>query len=159
MAGNTLQKLAAYTSWANQRLLEILEKFGSQIPSTSLHLFSHLLNAEIIWLARIQHLESPVQVFDEHTLAECRRLQESTFERFIGLADSLPEELETLITYKNTKGENFTTSLEDILMQVFNHGTYHRAQIARDLRQNGLEPLNTDYITFVLETGGYQEEK
>ncbi|PSR55289.1 damage-inducible protein DinB [Adhaeribacter arboris] len=154
MAGTTLQKLAAYTSWANQRLLETLEKFGEKLPATSLHLFSHLLNAEIIWLARIQRLESPVTVFDEHTIIECRKLQESTFERFIGLADSSPEELENLITYKNTKGETFTTSLEDILMQVFNHGTYHRAQIARDLRQNGLEPINTDYIMFVRETEG-----
>ncbi|MDQ3291251.1 MAG: damage-inducible protein DinB [Bacteroidota bacterium] len=152
MAGNTLQKLAAYTSWANQRLLETLEKLRNQIPPTSLHLFSHILNAEIIWLARIQHLESPVNVFDDHSIAECRRLQESTFECFIGLADSSTDELENLITYKNTKGETFTTSMEDILMQVFNHGTYHRAQIARDLRQNGLEPINTDYITFVRET-------
>ena len=149
MAADTLQKMAAYTSWANQQVLETLEKMGDQVPASSLHLYSHLLNAEVIWLARIQHLESPVQVFEDHTLAECRRVHESTFERFIGLADSSSEELEAEITYKNTKGELFTTSLEDILLQVFNHGTYHRAQIARDLRQNGLEPINTDYITYV----------
>ena len=149
MAADTLQKLATYTSWANQQVLETLEKLGDKVPVSSLHLYSHLLNAEVIWLARIQHLESPVQVFDDHTLTECRRVHESTFERFIGLADSSPEELEAEITYKNTKGELFTTSLEDILLQVFNHGTYHRAQIARDLRQNNLEPVNTDYITYV----------
>ncbi len=151
MAADTLQKMAAYTSWANQRVLETLEKIGDKVPATSLHLYSHLLNAEVIWLARIQHLESPVQVFDDHSLAECRRIHQSTFERFIGLADSTAEELETEVTYKNTKGELFNTSLEDILLHVFNHGTYHRAQIARELRQNGLEPVNTDYIMFVRE--------
>jgi uncharacterized damage-inducible protein DinB len=149
MAADTLLKLAAYTSWANQQVLETLEKIGDQVPATSLHLYSHLLNAEVIWLARIQHLESPVQVFDDHSLAECRRVHESTFERFIGLADSSTEELETEITYKTSKGDIFTTSLEDILLHVFNHGTYHRAQIARDLRQNGFEPVNTDYIMYV----------
>ena len=39
--------------------------------------------------------------------------------------------------------------MEDILIQVFNHGTYHRAQVAKDLRGNGLAPVNTDYITYV----------
>jgi uncharacterized damage-inducible protein DinB len=32
---------------------------------------------------------------------------------------------------------------------VFNHGTYHRAQVARDLRQHNLEPINTDFIFYV----------
>lgn len=148
MAVNTLQKLAAYTCWANQRILETLENYGERAPATSLHLFSHLLNAEIVWLARIQHLESPVHVFDDHTLTECRKVHESTFERFLALASLSRKDLHAVITYKNTKGDAFTTSLEDILIQVFNHGTYHRAQIACDLRANGLEPVNTDYITF-----------
>ena len=147
-----LLKLAAYTSWANQRVLETLEKLGERTPASSLHLFSHVLNAEIIWLARIQRLVSPVQVFDDHTLIECRKLHESTFERFLALANVAPAELEAEIIYKNTKGEAFATSLEDILLHVFNHGTYHRAQIARDLRAHGLEPVTTDYIIFVRET-------
>jgi len=29
------------------------------------------------------------------------------------------------------------------------NSTYHRAQIAMDLRQHGLEPIKTDYINFV----------
>ncbi|QNF32687.1 damage-inducible protein DinB [Adhaeribacter swui] len=152
MAADSLLKMAAYTSWANQRVLETLEKIGDQVPATALHLFSHLLNAEVIWLSRIQRLDSPVQVFDDHTLTECRRIHESTFERFIGLADATPEELEAEVTYRTSKGEPFSNSLEDILLQIFNHGTYHRAQIARDLRQNGLEPVNTDYITYVRQS-------
>lgn len=153
MSDYTLQKLAAYNNWANQKLLETLETLCEKVPTRSLHLFSHLLNAEIIWLARMQHLESPVQVFDDHTLAKCRTMQESTFECFLSLADSSPGDLEREIIYKNTKGETFTNSLEDILIHVFNHGTYHRAQIACDLRQNGFEPINTDYITFIRDTG------
>jgi uncharacterized damage-inducible protein DinB len=54
-----------------------------------------------------------------------------------------------VITYSNSRGEAFDTSVHDILIQVFNHGTYHRAQVARDLRQQLLTPVNTDYITYV----------
>ncbi len=79
-------------------------------------------------------------------------MHESTFERLLALADSSHKDLHAIITYNNTKGDTFTTSLEDILIQVFNHGTYHRAQIAHDLRHNSLEPVNTDYITFVRES-------
>lgn len=153
MSAQTLQKLAAYTSWANERVLTVLESLGNQVPATSLHLLSHLLNAQAVWLARIEERKSPVGVFDDHTLAECRALHESTSGRLLSLAASPPQDLVAVITYTNTQNEFFKTSLHDILTHVFNHGTYHRAQIARDLRQNGLEPINTDYITFVRETG------
>jgi uncharacterized damage-inducible protein DinB len=57
--------------------------------------------------------------------------------------------LTEVISYTNTQGEAFQTTVEDILIHVFNHGTYHRAQVARDLRQHALTPVNTDYITYV----------
>ncbi|WP_414711827.1 DinB family protein [Sphingobacterium sp. UBA1498] len=43
----------------------------------------------------------------------------------------------------------FHNKVNDILLHVFNHGTYHRAQIASEMRRNGVEPINTDYITFI----------
>jgi uncharacterized damage-inducible protein DinB len=147
----TLQNLAAYNQWANQRVQQTLENLGDEVPAVSLHLWSHLLNAQVVWLSRIEHLESPVGVFDEHTLAECREMHESTVEQLIALAASSPENLAETITYTNTKGEAFENSLHDILMQVLNHSTYHRAQIAINLRQSGFTPVNTDYITFVRE--------
>jgi len=36
-----------------------------------------------------------------------------------------------------------------MLLQAFTHGGYHRGQIAMQLRQQGLEPVNTDYIIWV----------
>lgn len=57
--------------------------------------------------------------------------------------------LTDVVKYSNTKGQEFSNSLYDILLHLFNHGTYHRGQIATDMRRNGLEPLNTDYITMV----------
>lgn len=153
MNTSTLQKLAAYNSWANERVLHTLENLGDEVPAVSLHLLSHLLNAQTIWLARIEKVKSAVGVFDEHNLVKCRELHENTREYLLTLAQSSPESLVQMITYTNTKGEAFETSLHDILMQVLNHGTYHRAQIAANLRQAGFIPVNTDYITFVRERG------
>ena len=48
----------------------------------------------------------------------------------------------------NSKGETFSNKIKDILFHIINHSTYHRAQIATDLKQNGIEPINTDYIFY-----------
>jgi uncharacterized damage-inducible protein DinB len=39
--------------------------------------------------------------------------------------------------------------VEDILLQIFLHGTYHRGQVALLLRQGEATPAPTDYIAYV----------
>ena len=56
--------------------------------------------------------------------------------------------LERGITYKNSAGEQYTSTLEDILTHVFMHGSYHRGQIASLIRAAGDTPSPTDYIFF-----------
>jgi uncharacterized damage-inducible protein DinB len=53
-----------------------------------------------------------------------------------------------MITYRNSAGEEFTSSLEDILTHVAMHGSYHRGQVAAWMRQSGETPTPTDYIAF-----------
>jgi uncharacterized damage-inducible protein DinB len=50
------------------------------------------------------------------------------------------------VGYTNSKGEPWTNTVEEILTHVVIHSTYHRGQIASDLRNAGLEPAYTDYI-------------
>jgi uncharacterized damage-inducible protein DinB len=59
--------------------------------------------------------------------------------------DSLIEKL----YYQNTRGDSFNEELYLILMQVFNHGTYHRGQLVTMLRQAGAETIpNSDFISW-----------
>ncbi len=55
-------------------------------------------------------------------------------------------DLNGVINFKNTKGLVFNDNIRDILFHVINHSNYHRAQIATEFRQNGLDPIVTDYI-------------
>ena len=146
---STLEKLAAYNNWANSRLLLHLENINGNIPETTLQLLSHILNAQAIWLSRVRNIKVTQAPFDTQTLAQCRHLHETTSGQLQAQAALSAPELARNITYTNTKGEEFTNSIDDILTHVINHGTYHRAQIARDLRQHNLEPINTDYIFYV----------
>jgi uncharacterized damage-inducible protein DinB len=148
-APTTLEKLAAYNLWANETLVNWLENIGDTVPATTLHLLSHISNAQLIWLSRIKNMAPSHGVFDDHSLPDCREMLYSSSDQLLELAAMPIIGLTQLISYTNTQGEGFETSIEDILIQVFNHGTYHRAQVAIDLRQHGLAPVNTDYITYV----------
>jgi uncharacterized damage-inducible protein DinB len=152
---NTIQNLAEYNIWANDRVLESFSWIKSEVPSQCLSLFSHALNAQAIWIARITGTQSPVKVWQLHTLEECRRLHEQTSPILAEMVRNLTEEeMNREIQYTNTQGNAYSTKVLDILTHAFNHATYHRAQVAITLRQSGHEPINSDYVTYVRELMG-----
>ena len=48
--------------------------------------------------------------------------------------------------YTNSRGEAWTSTVEEILTHVVIHSAYHRGQIASDVRASGGVPAYTDYI-------------
>ena len=48
----------------------------------------------------------------------------------------------------NSAGNQFTSRADDILLQIFLHGTHHRGR-SRAFRIAGQEPNPTDYIAFI----------
>ena len=51
--------------------------------------------------------------------------------------------------YRNNKKEQFKQPVNEVLMHVFNHGTYHRGQLVTMLRQIGSEKLpGMDFVLF-----------
>jgi uncharacterized damage-inducible protein DinB len=144
-----INQLWSYNDWASQKLISTLEEYTPEVPAASMHLLSHIMNTQYIWLARIKGITPALGVWDDHSLEICKSLHaESSFNLKKEIEN---HDLQQVIEYTNTKGISFQNSLHDILLHVFNHGTYHRAQIAMDLRINGLQPVLTDYIAFVRE--------
>jgi uncharacterized damage-inducible protein DinB len=152
---STLKKYAEYNIWANDRLLDHFNQLPGEAPASALRLFSHVLNAQAIWIARMTETVCPVKVWQEHTLEELRALHKQTS---LKLYDLLKEadinEFNRDIKYTNSQGIEYTNRVCDIFTHVFNHCTYHRAQATTALRQSGFEPINTDYITYIrIKTG------
>jgi uncharacterized damage-inducible protein DinB len=106
----------------------------------------HIIAAELLWLARLDGVPSPLPVWPDLSLTEC----EARFvELSSGLLRALTGEAEALarpVTYTNSKGERWTSTVEEILTHVVIHSAYHRGQIASDLRSAGHDPAYTDYI-------------
>ncbi|MET1055200.1 MAG: DinB family protein [Pedobacter sp.] len=144
-----LNKLWLYNNWANQLLMNSIQQQTGDIPYKTMHLLSHIMNAQVVWLERIKGLRNSVGIWDDHDLESCRKMHEQAS---LGIKEVLmlrSASLQQTIFYTNSNGVAYETQLDDILMQIFNHGTYHRGQIAQDLRINALDPIGTDYIAFV----------
>jgi uncharacterized damage-inducible protein DinB len=141
-----LRRQFAYDAWANREVLIALK--GSALPSPRpLQLLAHILSAELLWLQRIlqQPQSQPVWpvLTSEKCDAEIAALAHQWHEFFDHLSPAaLPEK----VSYKNSKGEPWTSTVADILTHVLLHSAYHRGQIASQVRAGGETPAYTDYI-------------
>ncbi len=96
---------------------------------------------------RAQGEKSPLAVWPELGVADCERYAVDLPRIWSAYLSSLGDDgLSHAITYRNSKGEAWTNSVEDILMHVVLHSAYHRGQIASDMRAAGYTPAYTDFI-------------
>lgn len=141
------QKLYQYNAWANSQVLECLKKQKVE-AGKMLSLMGHVAAAQLLWLHRVKGLPPPkVVLWGDYTLEEIVALNERGGKEwldYIAGEDDFDRELQ----YTNYTGKPFNNNVEMIMIHVVNHGTYHRAQVAMLLRQSGLEPVNTDFITY-----------
>ena len=145
-------KLLEYNSWANRLFLECLQD-NTVMNNKVFLLFSHLLTAEEIWLARVKGTTAPVQrlweVYPNQTIQ--KMLQDNSSEWLSYLSSCDEKGLVNETVYQNTKGDTFSTRLDDIITHMVNHGSHHRAQMASLLQQEKVQPPASDYIFYLRE--------
>lgn len=143
-----LERLVDHMEWANRRALRVVRETGE---SERLELLAHVLATEHVWMERIRSGDSSgVEIWPDFTADECEARMEENLEQYRAFARSVSEEgLRREAAYTNSSGEFFETPVAEILLHVALHGSYHRGQIARELREAGEEPVNTDFIQFV----------
>jgi uncharacterized damage-inducible protein DinB len=144
-----MSRLIAHLAWADQLVLESLERATEPTPDT-LELLAHVLGAEHVWMSRL--LGRPVEfaVWPTLSKAECARLLERNRRELTEYVTARTEQgLDEEVTYVNSAGRQFTSRADDMLLQICTHGAYHRGQIARALRIAGQEPNPTDFIAFI----------
>jgi uncharacterized damage-inducible protein DinB len=144
-----LGKLVDHLQWADDAALRSL-RAASTVSPRALQLYSHVVGAEAVWLARIAGRAPDVPVWPTLSLDEAAALAARNAADLRRLADTAaPEDLARDIDYRNSAGQAFRSTLEDILLHVALHGAYHRGQVALLVRDGGGEPAPTDYIAFV----------
>ena len=154
MVQTELERLFAHMFWADRKVLELLR--SSPVAggnADALRLYAHLLAAERVWLLRLNGEDSSVQpIWPEPALATMEETSAANEAGYTSLLRNLtPSHAEWEVDYRSSAGESFRTSSTDILLHVALHGSYHRGQVARAVRQAGGTPVNTDYIMYVRE--------
>jgi uncharacterized damage-inducible protein DinB len=143
-----LRRQFAYDAWANREVLAGLRASAGAHPTARpRQLLAHILSAERLWLARIRNQPQSLPVWPDFTLDQCEaQIDELArlWREFLGQLSAAG--LSEKVTYKNTKGEPWTSTVEDILTHVVLHSAYHRGQIASQVRADGDQPAYTDYI-------------
>ncbi len=141
-----LERDFAWNDWANRETLASLMRAGRP-PRRAVNLLGHLVGTENLWHARIRGQKSPMAIWPELPLSgfgdEIARLAVIWRDRLAGPG---AVRLGQPVEYVNSKGERYTSSVEDILTHVVFHGSYHRGQIAASMREGGFEPAYTDFI-------------
>lgn len=113
-----------------------------------LSIFGHVLAAQFLWLHRIKGLTPPnVKLWGEYTLDTLEKMANDANQQWLDFVES-NDTFDRELTYTNYTGDPYTNNVESIMMHLVNHCSYHRAQVALLLRQQGFEPINTDLITY-----------
>lgn len=148
MIRQKLIELFRYNDWAHQRILDAIGKLDDQ--QESLRLFSHLINAQDIWMQRVQKANTNEKVNwmeAEYSLDQCRDEWRRSLNAWTELLEKLPDsDLAKEIKYAASDGGSFVSTIEEIATQLCLHNVHHRAQIARIIRQQGHVPPTTDNI-------------
>ncbi len=147
------RQLAA-ESWANDLALRSLSSVPDQFRHSgayqrAVQLLPHNQLARGLWLARLRG-ESHGTIADwfpawteAQTRAECARLDAAWGAYLDSLTDA---DLPRPCRYASTEGKAYESVVEDIIIHVFNHSTYHRGQLARLVTECGGDRAGTDYI-------------
>ncbi len=152
----TLQNLIAYHRWAVTRTLEscavltseeFLRDLGGSFKSVR-DTLAHALMADNAWQHRVRGQPftrpMPEQLpADLETLVSQWQVALRGWEALVTARD--PREV---IIYQTFDGQSFSSSFDEITLQVVNHGSYHRGQVALMLRQLGHAAVGTDLIAF-----------
>ena len=130
---------------------EAIRAAGGANPSPanhrSLQLLSHILAAERVWLERLKQQPQSVPVWPEPDLAQCEAEAATLGGLWLEFLDLITAgDVSQTISYKNSKGEPWTSTIVDVLTHVVLHSAYHRGQIASHMRANGQTPAYTDFI-------------
>jgi uncharacterized damage-inducible protein DinB len=133
---------------ANLKLLNKIFELTDKMES--IKFFSHLINSQYKWMARILQDPNASQMSWWDPVYKESELQmewTKSLKLWIEYLQSRSEEeLNTEVTFTGFDGGKWAATPKDIALQLNYHSIHHRAQIQTMIRQQGLTPDFVDYI-------------
>ncbi len=137
-----------YNDATNRKLVEKISLLPDR--SEAIKLFSHLINSQYKWMARIMKDPLAATMSWWNPLYSLEALQtewEKSLALWLNYINGLSDEqLEKEVEFAGFDGARWAASPLDIALQLNYHSIHHRAQIQTIIRQQGFEPDFVDYI-------------
>lgn len=137
--------LFEYTCYFNRKMIAVITHNMEKADPKIISLINHTLNAQQIWNSRISG-ESPFEVWQINPFESLNDINQQNFNRSIEIVEKF--DFDQKVQYENSKGIKFENTVFEMLFQAINHSTYHRGQINSLLKQDGIDPVLTDYIFY-----------
>jgi len=138
----------SYNDLTNRKLLSKIAELPDK--QEAIKLFSHLINSQYKWMARITHdpRAKKMSWWDPmYTEDQLEQEWTKSLALWINYLKSQTEkELDTEVTFVGIDGSKWAATPKDIALQLNYHSIHHRAQIQTLIRKQGLEPDFVDYI-------------
>jgi uncharacterized damage-inducible protein DinB len=162
MTIETFHQLYLYNWWANCRLLDTIQvlssaelgrDLGGSFPSVHKTLL-HIHWVDMLFLRRWRGLSTedlaapPVLKTIEEIRASWERVRKEQVQFLEHVKDA---DLNKILSYIDSRGRSISIPLQQVMLHLVNHSTYHRGQLASQLRQLGKVPPPTDFILFSRE--------
>ncbi len=145
---NYLIETFKFNDEANKSLLNKIKLLNNKEESVSL--FSHLINCQYKWMARIIKKPGYERMSWWEPVYDINQLQEEWTKSLHVWLDyitaSTDEELSTESIFTGFDNSLWAATPKDIALQLNYHSIHHRAQIQSLIRQQGIEPDFLDYI-------------
>ena len=155
-----LTQMASYHLWANQLLIDRIAQLSPELHTTPVKssfetlqsTILHIWDAESVWWQRMKLLENisaPSENFrgDLADAAYGLMQQSKQWQDWIVNANEYVFDHEFI--YQTSKKEKFKQPVYQVIMHVFNHGTYHRGQLVNMLRQMDVGNIpQTDFVVW-----------
>ncbi len=158
-----IRTLFDYDAWATDRILIQAAKLTPEqfitAPSASMpgvrQILAHTLMARLLWRTRFETGTSNVEVKadDAITVDGLRRWWEEEHRAMRAHLDTLTDDDLGRPFRFERRGETAEMIRWQILFQLINHGTQHRAEVAALLTDQGHSPGDLDFFFFVRSAG------
>jgi uncharacterized damage-inducible protein DinB len=153
-----IRSILGYDAWANDLLLDLVEKLPpaqltASFPGSSYDSIrdtvAHILQGEYAYSFRWLYAERPTPAPAGASIAELRqrfRRHDQAVEAY--LASLRPEDLAT--AYDMKRGDvSFSISMWQLMLSVADHGIHHRSELADMLTRAGSPPPVMDFPDYL----------
>jgi len=164
MMAQQVKTMYDFHRWANQTMLNRLmelppEVYTQEVQSvfpTVERVMTHIYTVDQNWLhimsgmdmrEAMSHVGEIEKQLENKTVEEIKGKYAELAERFQAFLDS-QEDLEKRIVVDNPYAGVREISLTEMVLQVVNHGTYHRGNVTAMLRQMGHASVMTEYAAY-----------